>query len=444
MILGEWSEAEDWYCRAARTAGKRFGDLCSTRRNVRLLLTHLDGDREPIEHCFIIPAVVAFVGHMVDQPGRENPRFPAQLEAGVREALRQHLVEMKAGFGYVSVACGSDILFAEGMLDLGAEVQVVLPYEKARFIRDSVDIIPGSKWAERCEAVINWAAGVTIASDHVLTPGGVQYEYSNLLLHGVALARARQLGTPMLGLAVWDGQPGDGRGGTASSVKRWRESGVPVEVVRIDEMLRSSYGLDVKTRAAEELSAKPQADNAEICSVLFADAVGFSKLSEEEVPLFVTHFLGLVGELADRSPHPPLVRNTWGDGLYFVFGYARDAGRFALELCERVAAMNWKEKGLRDLNLRVGLHVGPVYECIDPVTKSRNYIGTHVSRAARIEPITPPGSVYASQAFAAVAAVEQVKEFTCDYVGRIGMAKNYGAFPTYVVRRQTASDPSKT
>jgi hypothetical protein len=43
-----------------------------------------------------------------------------------------------------------------------------------------------------------------------------------------------------------------------------------------------------------------------------------------------------------------------------------------------------------DLNLWIALHAGPVYEFNDPVTGSRSYGGTHVSRAARIEPIIPP------------------------------------------------------
>jgi len=36
--------------------------------------------------------------------------------------------------------------------------------------------------------------------------------------------------------------------------------------------------------------------------------------------------------------------------------------------------------------------------------EQRGYTGSHTNRAARIEPITPPGQVYASSAFAAVAA----------------------------------------
>ena len=177
----------------------------------------------------------------------------------------------------------------------------------------------------------------------------------------------------------------------------------------------------------------------EIRALLFADAEGFSKLTDEEVPLFAQHFLGLAGRLAAESAHRPLTKNTWGDGLYFVFANVRDAGQFALDLRDVVRNTDWSKHGLPPLSLRIGLHAGPVYSCCDPVTQHTTYIGANVSRAARIEPITPTGQVYASQTFAALAAAEGVKEFRCDYVGQTSMAKKYGTFPTYVVlRRKTA------
>jgi hypothetical protein len=74
-----------------------------------------------------------------------------------------------------------------------------------------------------------------------------------------------------------------------------------------------------------------------------------------------------------------------------------------------------------------------VYFCIDPVTRRPNCIGTHVSHAARIEPITPPGEVYASQAFAALAEAQQITEFRCRYVGHRRFPKGFGYYPTYHV-----------
>lgn len=170
-------------------------------------------------------------------------------------------------------------------------------------------------------------------------------------------------------------------------------------------------------------------------SMLFADAVNFSKLTEPQIPLFLNYFLGAIGELIATSENAPSIKNTWGDGLYFVFADVRNAGLFALELCDLMVSTDWGSKGLpKAINLRIALHAGPVYSCVDPVTGLPSYTGTHVSRAARIEPITPPGQVYASQGFAGLAAAQGVKEFTCDYVGQTPLAKGYGTFATYHVR----------
>lgn len=52
---------------------------------------------------------------------------------------------------------------------------------------------------------------------------------------------------------------------------------------------------------------------------------------------------------------------------------------------------------------------------------------------ARIEPKTPPGQVYASENFAAIAAAQKITDFRCEYVGRLPLAKGYGTFGTYHV-----------
>lgn len=442
LLLGEWDEAEEWYCRAAALAGKRYGDLHSTRRNARLILEYLQGDEARFERCFAIPSVVVFAGHMIDQPERPVPRFPAQIEPAVHEALREQLGKLNAGFGFASAACGADILFLETILELGGEARVILPYEKEQFIKDSVEITPEGNWGARCESVLKRSASVTVTCDHRLTGASVvEFQYANLLLQGLGTVLGRQLDTTLKPVAVWDGKEGDGLGGTSWNVHRWRQAGLPVDIIDLAEILRCNCTIPAKTLPAKKITVPvyggPQTEEfaPEIRGLLFADAVGFSKLTENEVHLFVKDFLGLIGDVIEKSAHPPLVKNTWGDGLHFVFQNARDTGVFALEVCEAICHGDWKRKGMSDLSLRIGLHAGPAYACLDPVTRRHTYIGSHLSRAARIEPITPPGHVYASQGFAAMAAVEDVREFTCDYVGRIPQAKNYGTFPTYVVRR---------
>lgn len=439
LVTNDWAEAESWYMRAGEAGRGRFGELNSTRRNARLITETQGRDRKWIDNYLKIPTIVVFAGHMIDRPGRKPPRFPPELEGAVRAAMLDKLKSLNVGLGYASAACGSDIIFLETLLELGGEAHVVLPYNQSQFLEDSVEIVPGTRWRERFESVLERASEVLVASEQRME-GGVSFEYTNLLLHGLASIRAEQLETAMIPLAVWDRKQGDGAGGTASIVEHWQVVGHAVEVIDLSKMLEeycptsvavSAPPVQVRTRSPESESGLP----TKMIAILFADAVNFSKLTEDEIPRFVRSVLGTIGKLANNSDHHPIMKNTWGDGLYFVFESVKDAGQFALELSDRLAEIDWREKGLPgEMSLRVALHAGPVYSCIDPVTGQPNYIGTHVSRAARIEPITPPGQVYASQAFAALSAAQHVKEFTCEYVGRTPLAKGYGAFPTYHVR----------
>lgn len=449
LVLREWAEAADWYGQAWAIGHRRLGDLASTRRNARLIIRHLDADGAWIEAGLRIPRVAVCSGHLIDRPDRPRPRFPPSLEPAVRAAIRDRLREADIGFGYASAGCGSDILFLECVRELGAELHIVLPYDRDQFRDDSVDIVPGADWPARYTRLLNDATEVITASDQKIIGGAMSYEYGFLVLDGTAALRADELDTELVSVAVWDGKPGDGAGGTAASVARWRAAGRRVEVIDVAATLTGdqpqptgSAGAMASTRpSAAEGAPAGSAFDPEIVGLLFADAQGFSKLSEDEIPRFVAHFLGAVAQELAHSAHTPLLTNTWGDGLYFVFRNVRETGEFALGLSETVRNRDWTALGLPGtLGLRIGLHAGPAYACLDPVTGRPNYLGAHVSLAARIEPITPPGEVYASGAFAALARAEQVQEFICAYVGQTALAKGRGTFPTYVVHRRWATN----
>jgi class 3 adenylate cyclase len=434
LILRDWSDAENWYSQATQIGQGRFGDLSSTRRNAKLLMQGLEDGKELINKWFQIPRVVVFSGHMIDQPNRSTLRFPPHLESVVYQEIRDRVRKLDARLGYASAACGSDILFLEAILELKGEIHIVLPYSKEQFIKESVDIIPNSNWLERFHRVIDQATEVIIASNRKLQEDAVLYDYTNRLLNGLAKMRADQLETELVPLAVWNGQPG-GIGGTGSVIQQWQSIGYEAEVIDLATILQQP-GTELTT-TDEDILVSDFNDSREIMALLFADVVHYSHLTEEQIFPYVQYFLGGVAELLAKSAYAPIIKNTWGDALYFVFPNVQDAGLFALELCDFVQNTKWSEKGLpENFNLRIALHAGPVYRHLDPVTQQLSYIGSHVSHAARIEPITPPGKVYASQAFAALASCKQASEYICEYVGQTPLAKEYGTFPTYHVRRR--------
>ena len=66
-----------------------------------------------------------------------------------------------------------------------------------------------------------------------------------------------------------------------------------------------------------------------------------------------------------------------------------------------------------------------------------NFFGSHVNQAARIEPITSAGNVYASEQFAAFLLANRDNRLECKYVGEIKLPKEFGSYPIYHIKRKT-------
>ncbi|ONI90247.1 hypothetical protein ALI22I_13070 [Saccharothrix sp. ALI-22-I] len=134
----------------------------------------------------------------------------------VRTEIRAALeAEAAGGSPLVGVTClapGADQLFARVVLELGGRVEVVLP------AMDYREKLKPEKRAEYDEL---------LARAHVVSV--LPNELSGR--HAYVMANERMLASVELLIAVWDGQPPDGRGGTADVVETARASGVPVVVV---------------------------------------------------------------------------------------------------------------------------------------------------------------------------------------------------------------------
>ena len=431
-ILGEIESSAAHYQRAAALAESRYGDVGSTRKQARLLAAHLPRASLDVIAALRVPPVLVFTGHMMDQPNRAVARFPPSLEPAVRAALRARLAAIAPVALYGSAACGVDILCLELARELGAETHVVLPFPPADFARASVDFAGGG-WNARFERALASAESVTITSDHYASQSTSTFEYANLVLTGMGALRAQMLDTQVRGLAVSDFSDPGSAGGSASIVQLWERLVMPIDHIALHELR-----IDPTPPSAPRDRAEPEAPlrtvRHEMRSMLFADAVGYSKLSEDQIPGYIEGFLGAVADLSRRTAHPFEHVETSGDGLYMVFRTASDAGSFALELSSVTNKFDRAAWGLPPgFGLRVALHCGPVHCGIDPITGLPIYTGPHTSRAARIEPITPPGQVYASSAFAAVAAASGAR-FPMSYVGRMPLAKGYGSLGLYHLR----------
>jgi class 3 adenylate cyclase len=444
LILGFGAESAAHYAHAASLAAGRFGDLASTRRQAQLLVQRLAQPAAWIAEVLRIPPIVMYTGHMIDHRSRRVPRFPIAQEGAVAAQIRQRLATLRPMASYGSAACGSDLLCLEAMREIGGETHIVLPFPIEEFHRISVDFAPGD-WSARFERAIGAADSVTITSDHRARGSIAPFQYANFVLSGMARLRARVLQTELHGLAIWDGKATTVGAGAASLVQVWQSQNLQIEQVHLPQpqadALRSTANCE-----APALEEQPPAGFAhEIRAMLFADAVGYSALSEDQTPDFVKQFLGAVAELNARSKHRPEHLETSGDGLYMVFASVREAAHYALQLRDLVAGIDWAARGLPgSLNIRIALHCGPVYCGRNPLTGSPLYTGPHTSRTARIEPITPPGQVYVSSAFAAVATAIGVEGLAMQYVGRMPLAKGYGFLELYHLVSADAAGSSAT
>ena len=136
---------------------------------------------------------------MIDHPTRQVPRFPSnsELEQKVGLAIKEEVEKLNATVGYCSAACGSDILFAERMLERDAELNIVLPFTRKDFYNTSVDFDLDEMfaWRRRCDALLdNSAVKVHYATTENFLGDDVLFDFVNTFTQGLAITRAVELG----------------------------------------------------------------------------------------------------------------------------------------------------------------------------------------------------------------------------------------------------------
>ena len=422
IILGDTNRARVHYERAQETHSCRNSHIGTMRKQARLALEHCGFDPEALDAVFNVPKVCVFSGHMLDREGRQTPRFQAADIKRVQSEISQFFDSNQIGITYSSAACGSDILFLEEANRRGVESIIVLPFSPENFRKSSVSFA-GPDWERRFENVLASANKVINLDDDASAPGAIAFTYTNRYLDGAAMLRARALETETCCLAVWDGSDSWRKGGTSEIVSHWQQRREDLSVINV--------GRPVKQMAVPECETPART----LVSVLFADVVGFSKLKDPQIDPYVKHFLAGIRKLSNRYEDEMTFINTWGDAIFVVFKSVEKLGEFALELRNFIYASDWEEVMLPDsLNMRIALHSAPASALFDPVLGRINYFGHHISQAARIEPITPPGEVYASESFAALSASAGVDSYVCEYVGRVPLAKKFGTFPLFHVK----------
>jgi hypothetical protein len=141
--------------------------------------------------------------------------LPAATERLVDQAIRDQLAADAAGdhlVGLSNLADGADQIFARAVLDVGGQLEVVVPAAQYR------DGLPEAAHAGY-DSLLSAASKVDRLSYIEST------EASHMAASQAMLAGADRL------YAVWDGKPARGYGGTADVVDEAERAGIPVTVI---------------------------------------------------------------------------------------------------------------------------------------------------------------------------------------------------------------------
>jgi hypothetical protein len=191
-------------------------------------------------HCIL------FTGHMIDKPGRPSPRFPASEETGVKERIKEKVLEIQQKqepgtviTGIAGGACGGDILFHEICESLNIPTQMYLAVPREKFIATSV-AFAGNEWIDRFDRLFKKLPHPILSDDVALPkwlqkkPGYNIWIRNNLWELNSALANG---GINTTLVALWDGKGGDGAGGTQHMVDTAKAQSARVEIVEMGKAI---------------------------------------------------------------------------------------------------------------------------------------------------------------------------------------------------------------
>ena len=152
-------------------------------------------------------------GHRPDGIAAADPhRLRAQVRAVLADVARAGDAPPRV---VASLAEGADRLAVTEALALGFRLTAVLPFPRAEFARDFATARSRAEYA-----------ALVASADEVVELPGLRDDTG----HGAAYAAANEaiLGRSDLLIAVWDGEPAGGLGGTATVVRRALDLGLPV------------------------------------------------------------------------------------------------------------------------------------------------------------------------------------------------------------------------
>lgn len=383
LLQGDAAAAATLFEAAAAAEDATAGKRASTRKQLKRLAPSLGLDQSWLDRMVPQPAVMFFSGPLAYGGAARNQAFTARLV----DAVRRSLNEKPVGWAYGALASGADIVIAETLLDSGVELHVCLPLAPEEFLNSSV-LIGGSCWRERFTNCVKAASSIDWIR-RTQSAGAAVYRFGALFAMGRAIRQADQLETEAIGLFATQARMTPASSLSISNAELWRLGGFPF--IEIADDWPVSHETD---------SAKKETE----AELYFALVV-----QDKNKPATATG--------ADFDRH---VRDD-GAGLdIFLFKSVERAceaaAKIDLDDASR-AGRCWLDAGIFD-----------EFAISEPAAACARLI------TAACQPLTEPGKVYASDAFACTATALARQAPAFEYLGFVQTREKLDPCALYLVR----------
>jgi len=219
---------------AVRRQLSLYQDLGLLKENVEAVLSVLEPAPAVAPVASAPQRVLLFTGHMIDAPGRKEPRFPPEKVEVAKQKIAEAVAaeqQIAGGIAYGIAGCasGGDILFHQVCESMNIPTRIFLAVPRELYIRESV-APAGPQWIDEFNRLLRPPRSVRVLCDSKDLPRWLQdkpnynvWQRNNLWNLHNALAAAG--GENVTLIALWNGASGDGPGGTADMVQKAQQRG---------------------------------------------------------------------------------------------------------------------------------------------------------------------------------------------------------------------------
>gem|GEM_PF-6637233 len=382
LLQGDLAKSAHLFQAACSAEDVTPGKKAATRLQLRRVAPHVDINDDWIDRSVPQKGTLFFSGPLAGKSVGETD----ELIDIVSDDVKQYLQKNPVGWACGALASGCDIAIAEVLLEAGVSLNVYLPLAPNDFMKSSVAAF-GDQWRQRftdcmrAASSIEWNRRASIAA-------GATYRLGALVAMGKAIRHADELQSQAKGFfAAQKNRNGD-KSLSIANMEVWDARGLPYAETRgvwpkkdangNEEKLALYYALVLQTTEG----AKPPAD---------------------------------IIEDAGSSIAMPAV-----DCTVLLYENQDDAYRAA------IAVMDAKDGD----KIRIWLDTG-VFNKESGKNTLQDAADNLITASCR--PLSDPGKIYASEAFACIAATGLAPEHRFEYVGYANAQEKLDPCPLYLV-----------